>query len=177
VQLIEQSGEAGIGKSRLTTALLERIAGTQNDDKYRSNRLRLPVLFTDRTSIKRHLIAAAAFWRQVRHDCVLVAWLESSQPHHAVLGNRRFRQCARKTRNFRACVARRGHSGLGSRVADPRENHAGAWCRTNCGRDKNDARPVDETWGRGEIAPFGMKLSTHFYCPGRAGCMHSTGQS
>jgi hypothetical protein len=29
---------------------------------------------------------------------------------------------------------------------------------------------VDETWGRSEIAPFGMELPTHFYSPGRAGC-------
>ena len=31
-------------------------------------------------------------------------------------------------------------------MADLRENHAGAYCRTDYGRDKNDARPVDETW-------------------------------
>jgi hypothetical protein len=47
-------------------------------------------------------------------------------------------------------------------VADPRENQAGAYYRTDCGRDKSDARPVDETWGRGEITPFGMELRTHF---------------
>jgi hypothetical protein len=55
-------------------------------------------------------------------------------------------------------------------VADLRENHAGAYCRTDYRRDENDARPVDETWGRGEITPFGMELPTHFYSPGRADC-------
>jgi hypothetical protein len=49
-------------------------------------------------------------------------------------------------------------------MADPREGRAGAYRRTDCGRDKNDARFADETWRRGEIAPFGMKVCavTHF---------------
>jgi hypothetical protein len=58
----------------------------------------------------------------------------------------------------------RRHRGFGSLMADPREGRAGAYCRADCCRDKNDARVADETWRRDEIAPFGMKVRavTHF---------------
>jgi hypothetical protein len=48
-------------------------------------------------------IAAVAVWRQVRHDCVLVvAWFESSEPHHAVPGLRRFPKQTTNARHWRA---------------------------------------------------------------------------
>jgi hypothetical protein len=52
----------------------------------------------------------------------------------------------------------RRHRGLGSRMTYPRETHADAYCHTDCGRDKNDARSADKIWGRGEIAPFRMEV-------------------
>jgi hypothetical protein len=48
-------------------------------------------------------------------------------------------------------------------MTDPGER-TGPQNRADCGRDKNDARRADRTWGRGKIAPLGMKVRgvTHF---------------
>src|SRR5262249_5756987 len=84
------------------------------------------------------------------------------------LGHLCWRSVARRYSVDRPNQCTRGYGGVGSRVADQRETHAGAYCRTDRGRDKNNARSADETWGWGEIPPFGMELPAHFYSPGTA---------
>src|SRR4029077_10161642 len=52
----------------------------------------------------------------------------------------------------------------GNLMTDPRETRTGAQDRADSGRDKNDARRTDDTWGGGKIAPLGMEVRgvTHF---------------
>ena len=55
-------------------------------------------------------------------------------------------------------------------MTGPRENRTGAQRQANRASEKNETHRAHETWRRGKIAPFGMKVRavTHFtylgYC-------------